>query len=316
MITTVTCTHNPRLSVLEEVLDALLSQEGLPCDEFEILVIDNRSLKPVVSQLASRFSGKVRVVQEDKLGLTHARLRGLREASGDLIVFVDDDNILSVDYLAIVRDRFLQDHTLGALGGRALPVFANEPPNWFSIERYSLGCRDLGEVPLRANWSDDSNTLRVYPRCSPIGGGMAIRKSALAHYANLIATNRRRQALDRTGKSLASGGDNDIVMTVLELGLDVAYEPRLSLNHIIPAGRTSRSYLARYQFDTMVTWVQVLDTHGIRPWSPVARVTLLLRYALAWVRLHAWSSTEAYLRWRTSCGLIKGRASLAERMEA
>ena len=40
-----------------------------------------------------------RVVREDRLGLTHARTRGIEESSGEVILFVDDDNILREDYL-------------------------------------------------------------------------------------------------------------------------------------------------------------------------------------------------------------------------
>src|ERR1035437_9739406 len=49
--------------------------------------------------------------------ITHARLRGIKESKGDLLVFVDDDNILAADYLEQslkIADEFPK---LGALGG-------------------------------------------------------------------------------------------------------------------------------------------------------------------------------------------------------
>lgn len=312
MITTVTCAHNPRIDVLERVLAALIGQTKIQKKDYEIVVIDNRSDKPLTEQVSVELAVHVRFVREDKLGLTAARLRGLAEAKGDLIVFVDDDNILRPDYLAIVQDRFAANSTLGALGGRAIPVFACEPPTWFSIERYSLGCRDMGDTAALANWRDVSRSAREYPACAPIGGGMAIRRSALAHYANTIANDAKRQALDRTGESLASGGDNDIVMSVLDNGLDVGYEPRLRLDHIIPVGRTSIEYLSRYQYETMVTWVMALDAHGIRPWSALPRWSLPLRRVRAWLRLRAWRSEIEYLDWMAACGMLEGRARLRD----
>lgn len=310
MITTVTCTHNPRIHVIEQVLAALIGQTQIDIEDYEIVIIDNRSDTPVVEQVSTKLAVNARFVREDKLGLTAARLRGLAEAKGDLIVFVDDDNVLCSNYLAIVAERFAASEALGALGGRAMPIFASEPPEWFSIERYSLGCRDLGDKPALANWRAAPRSAREYPACAPIGGGMAIRRSSLAYYANLIADDANRKALDRTGQSLASGGDNDIVMSVLDSGLDVGYEPRLQLNHMIPTGRTSLEYLSRYQHDTMVTWVEVLDAHGIHPWSALPRWTLPLRRARAWLRLRAWQSETTYLAWRAACGMLEGRARL------
>ena len=40
-----------------------------------------------------------RIVREEKLGLTHARVRGFQEAKGEIVVMVDDDNVLKPDYL-------------------------------------------------------------------------------------------------------------------------------------------------------------------------------------------------------------------------
>ena len=46
-----------------------------------------------------------RVVREERLGLTHARLRGHAEASGKILVFVDDDNLLDDPICAAPRRR-------------------------------------------------------------------------------------------------------------------------------------------------------------------------------------------------------------------
>ena len=63
--------------------------------------------------------------------------------------------------------------------------------------------------------------------------------------ADAIATDPRRHTLDRTGTSLASGGDNDLVFTALHAGGEVAYFPELRLTHLIPAGRLAPDYLTR-----------------------------------------------------------------------
>ena len=50
-----------------------------------------------------------------RFGLTYARLRGIKEASGDLLVFVDDDNVLDPDYLETVQRVAEEKPFLGVL---------------------------------------------------------------------------------------------------------------------------------------------------------------------------------------------------------
>ena len=96
------CTHDPKLPLLERALAAVRSQD-YPVSSFELIIIDNCSEVPISASIAS-WHPKGRVVREQQLGLTHARLRGIRESSGELIVFFDDDNILDSDYLAVAAE--------------------------------------------------------------------------------------------------------------------------------------------------------------------------------------------------------------------
>src|ERR1700730_14399595 len=93
------CTHNPRLHYLRRVLDALRNQT-LPLEQWELLLIDNASKEPLTSELWNMsWHPHARLIREEKLGLSSARIRGMRESSADLLVFVDDDNVLEPSYL-------------------------------------------------------------------------------------------------------------------------------------------------------------------------------------------------------------------------
>jgi glycosyltransferase involved in cell wall biosynthesis len=70
----------------------------------EIIVIDNAS-SDRTAEIARSFPG-VRVVREAQKGLSYARQRGLQEATGDLLAFVDADCRLSPDWIHLVRDVF------------------------------------------------------------------------------------------------------------------------------------------------------------------------------------------------------------------
>src|SRR6266571_8013370 len=97
-LSVIICCHNPRMDYLARVLKALKAQT-LSTDNWELLVVDNTSKDPVSASHDISWHPDARHVCERKLGLTHARLRGIAESSADLLVFVDDDNLLEPDYL-------------------------------------------------------------------------------------------------------------------------------------------------------------------------------------------------------------------------
>lgn len=301
-LSVVVCTYNPDRVRLARTFAALAAQT-LPAEQFEIILVDNASNPPVADP---RNMPNLRIVREARQGLTFARLSGVTEAGSPIVVFVDDDNVLAENYLEKVLDRFEADKELGAIGGRITPIWENgPPPAWIEPFRDLLALRDLGEVPLRATATDPLS----YPECAPVGAGMALRRAALSNW--IAAVSDGNGTADRTGGSLLSGGDNDIVLHVLRSGWAVAYEPAMAMAHIIPPGRLSRDYLGRLAQDIMMSWLETLDRHGIRPWHPSTPWATRLRLLRLYVASRPWLSEAHYVRWRQRRGLILGRANLS-----
>ena len=97
-LSVIVCTHDPRPDYLDRCL-AVLKAQTLAPERWELLVIDNVCDPPLACRLELGWHACARIVREDTLGLTPARLRGIHEAAADLLVFVDDDNVLAPDYL-------------------------------------------------------------------------------------------------------------------------------------------------------------------------------------------------------------------------
>lgn len=309
-LSVVLCTHNPRHAVLDEALAALRRQRRLDRGGWELIVIDNASDPRLQGSIDLSGHEQARIVREERLGLTHARLRGLAEAAGEIMVFVDDDNLLDEHYLRLAAEAMSEDRTLGAAGGKSIARYETLPPPWFDGLGIDLACRDLGETAQYASWEGIDRAQRSYPVCAPIGAGLVIRRAVFQAYAAAVADSAGRLALGRRGADLASGEDNDMVMTVLEQGWRVAYLPELRLEHVIPAGRLARDYLANYAYSSTRTWVGVLDVHGIRPWQPIDPRSVGFRKARAYLSQRAWSGPAAYVRWRGACGQFDGRADV------
>lgn len=312
ILSVIICTYNPRIDYFVRTLQSLQSQVFRePKIGWELLIIDNASVQPVAEKFDFSWKHNARIIREEQLGLTFARLRSFHEARGEILVYVDDDNILAPDYLQVTIDAFNNDNRLGAVGGRSLPVWEMDPPTWFDELGISLACRDLGEERIESHWDNSNNLNRKYPDCAPIGAGMGIRKCAFASYVNSVSNNSIRTKLGRRGNDLSSGEDNDMILSILVEGWKVAYLPELILEHLIPAKRLSISYLENYIEASNRTWVQVLALHGICPWTPIARWTLPIRKLRSWLHHRAWRSYPDRIRWRGACGNFEGRALLA-----
>ena len=239
MISVVTCTHNPREAFLSRVAEGLRAQT-LHTSQWEWIIVDNLSRSKVSSWLDVGWHQSARILVEPELGLTPARLRGIRETRHEQILFVDDDNILSPTYLESVACIFEQHKNLGAIGGSTDGEFEVPVPDWFTEREYEmLGIRSLD----CDKWGRHSNTWDI----CPIGAGMAVRKSVADEYTRQLETeaDASRRKMDRCGDSLVSAGDIDLATTSFCLGLGVGRFCSLNLIHLIPEERIAIDYLER-----------------------------------------------------------------------
>lgn len=291
-------TYNPHAGRLEQTISALKTQTlNVSC--WELIIVDNNSAKPVI--VDTDWHSHTFIISERNQGLTYARTAGINAAQGDIIVMVDDDNILAADYLHNVEAIFNEMPTLGAIGGRSLPVFEGNPPRWLTEFYGNLALRDLGSQQIIAKWE------QKYPDCAPIGAGMAVKKEALSNYIKYI-TQGNQVITDRSGTSLGSGGDNEMVIEVLKAGWDVGYFPQLVLHHIIPQERMQPAYLSKLLRQTNRSWVQLLQKHSISPWKKISSRSVLLRQLRAFFKYRAWRKIN-YIRWQGACGMFEGLAS-------
>ena len=295
-------TYNPNLQRLSLVLEALKKQT-IAVDKWELIIIDNNSTNSTLQHISLSWKVNAKIIQENKQGLTYARLKGFSEAKGEFFILVDDDNLLDEAFLQNVWLIFTNHTDLGALGGKSLPKFESEEQLWLKNFYHSLALRDFGDQPIIETWQNK------YPVHAPIGAGMALRKIALNSYINKI-TIGKSVITDRNGTSLSSGGDNDIILEVIKSGWTTGYFPELVLKHIIPAERLEVSYLARLAKALNKSWVIILANHGINPWPDIPKWTVPLRKLKGWIVYRAWKSEPNYINWKGACGTFEGLADM------
>jgi len=156
-ISIILSTYN-RCKPLTNTLQSLCKQEVDDSFDYEILVIDNNSkdqTKETVGSFA-KTNSKIKYIFEPRQGISHARNTGVDQATGTIIAFIDDDVIVDNKWLMNVAICFKTFQCDGA-GGRVLPIFAPQTPNWIKENPGKLAgavvIHDYGPETIRLNTS-------------------------------------------------------------------------------------------------------------------------------------------------------------------
>ena len=237
-------------------------------------MIDNASETPVEPGLLS-WHPRGRVVREDRLGLTNARTRGIEESSGEVILFVDDDNILREDYLEQVLRIHARLPVLGCFGAAVIePEYEEQPPTELLPFMSMLALRNAKE----SRWSNDPTDA-----FTPWGAGMVVTRRVAEAVAASVRTNPLNEHLDRKGTALNSCGDDEFSWVACAMGDGRGIFTELRLTHLIPRGRVQKEYLLRlaegHAYSRTLLWhMHGEDRSVVRP---LATWTQLVRLAAA-----------------------------------
>lgn len=172
-ISLVICTYN-RCRYLPEALQSILKQT-LPAARFELIIVDNNSTDDTaaIAQqfIASHPELNARYCFEENKGLSHARNRGSSEAQSPIVNYVDDDAVLSPDYLKEMLHFFESRPQATGAGGKVIPAYeSGQEPAWMS--KYLNGF--IGKIDFGNEVQQFSKAMKY-----PVGCNMAYKKDAL-----------------------------------------------------------------------------------------------------------------------------------------
>lgn len=143
LLSIVTTTYSvKKLKDIFELLDSI-SAQTYPNIEIIFVADQLEELKAKVEEYAQKHSKmKVEILlNHGEAGVNISRNIGIKGASGEIIGIVDDDVILSPDWAEEVVRTYMEDSSVVAVTGPAIPLWEDESMGWFPREFYWVwGC--------------------------------------------------------------------------------------------------------------------------------------------------------------------------------
>lgn len=216
-----------RAEVLSEAIVSVL-QHTNNYSNIEVIIIDNNSSDNTYDIVLEfmKVSSIVFYFKEENQGLSHAKNRAIKESSGDIIIFLDDDIEIDDKWLNAILEPF-EDDSVAVVGGKVLP-YKVKIPDWLPEQYYFL-----------VSIFDPSNNQAFVSHV--MGGNCAIRKSVFEKIGLFDIT------LGRNGNILLSGEENDLYTRISRLGLKICYTPHAIIYHKIN-NKLNSEYIFNYAF--------------------------------------------------------------------
>ncbi len=209
-----------------------LARQADPGVPWDLLVVDNDDApgsEAIVLSAAASLPVPVRLVREQRRGASSARNRGIAEAGGTIVAFIDDDVVPSPDWLRRLLAPLL-DRRCDGVGGRVV----------------------LDPTPARPRWFDSTWMTRCLAEFKPFdeesevpADGYVLTASAAFRADLLRATGGLDVVLGpRPGVPMVND-DVGLCQRFMALGGAIRYVPDAVVVHELPSGRLRRRYLVR-----------------------------------------------------------------------
>ncbi len=233
--------------LLEDLVYQFANLSESEAEQVEVILIDNNSndnTKEIAYKYAESTAVTLKHYVESQQGLAVSRNQGIKQANGDLLVFLDDDVTLDDDWLSEVfkiADE-CRDRELGVYGGRVVPLWQERTPKWLSTEP---PYETKQEVFSGHSYGEDEKyyplEFEEHQARQPIGTHMMFRKEIFENCGDFrtdLGTN-------------ASGGlglyeDREFLEYLAALNVPMLYVPQCVVFHPVAPERMTKQAIRRW----------------------------------------------------------------------
>jgi len=231
-ISVVVCSYN-REKYIADAIESLVNQT-LSVDLYEVLIIDNNS-KDRTGQIAIEWIEKhkdthqISYFKETNQGLCFARNRGIQEARGQFICYMDDDGIADPNFLEVQYNFLKENPDVIGLGGKIIPRYVHGKPAWIDGILEGLVSKvDFG-----------NNNFQYSGRKYPVGCNMTYRKDILEQ-VGMFDTS-----IGQVGDNLVRGDETELFERIKKLNQPVYYLGNSRVEHVIEQDRLTRAHIKK-----------------------------------------------------------------------
>ncbi len=211
---------------VNEVMDCLSSiQKQVLAPSEIILVLDPD--QELINFYKEKIPMNVKIAVSKNFGLSEARNEGIRNSSGEIVAFIDDDAIADKNWLEQIVKNYTDLSVIG-VGGLIKPFWDSARPRWFPEELdWIIGCSYKG-LP------EKKSSVR-----NPIGCNMSFRHSVFEKIGYFSSD------LGRYGRKLLDGEEAEFSLRALNIipYSQIIYDPFSIVYHRVGANRLTVRYV-------------------------------------------------------------------------
>jgi glycosyltransferase involved in cell wall biosynthesis len=213
------------LNLLYSIYDGFIEHTIYPN---EVLIINNGGVditkqKEILYRI-TEGKYQVSIIDVKEPGLNNARNIGLKNATGDIVFFFDDDVIVHRESIKLILTHFL-NKSVNLVGGKINLIFDRPTPEWLKSEFF---LRFLAPQRFPDAFNKVSKPYFIF------GGCMSVRRT--------VSINKFDLGLDRNRKKLLSGGDTDIALSLENSSF---IEPKAEFSTVVRSDRLSIFYFIK-----------------------------------------------------------------------
>jgi glycosyltransferase involved in cell wall biosynthesis len=174
-ITTVITLYNLE-KYIDDAIQSVLSQTRQPD---EIIVVDDCSTDGSADILAKHRHRIIYIKQEKNIGALRNSLSGLKAATGDIVAFLDGDDVWMPEKLEAIEKEFLQDEEVVLVSHDFIEVDENLQEFNILTNETRLNTRRITKSHAKKDWSKEMREAILLRKGFWLGSAYAVRKKAI-----------------------------------------------------------------------------------------------------------------------------------------